>query len=351
MKREKKLKKIAKEKLPMELMMMEILSRLPDKKLFQFRCVNKTWLQQLKTTVDDPYFSNMQANHNTNNYNPNHPGILFRYQDSQLFYYASDYKPLMTSARVLHLSSFPNSWPSQGKAYEIVAICNGLNPIIQEHITIPSCSSLDSNINFTTTGKSDAVFGFGFHQGTNKYKKTSEKSEFSKSHVSVYTLGRNSTWRILPTDYFYGVKYVYEPTSRTLGSYAIVSFNMKDEFFQEIPQPMGFDYHYAPSMRLGGMGGYLSMKEYGVLESWTKQYVIGKPEIPGSFSWLFLVGDVNDGEIIITKSQKEFILYNPKTNSIRNLYTSQLLLKDSYTYVGSLVSPKVIDRRKIRGTM
>ncbi|KAF5201125.1 F-box protein [Thalictrum thalictroides] len=283
-------------------------------------------------------------------------------------------------AKVFHLP-FPNSWLNY---YNVVAICNGLicltdayfnihiwNPSIQEYITIPP---------HFTTGKSDAVFGFGFHDGINEYKvirivspcqKKSELSLGFQSHVSVYTLGTNS-WRILP-DCLYGMKYFYDPSvlvygalhwlaSTTLGSNLIVSFDMKDEFFQEIPLPKGINsYHYhAPSVKLSGMGGYLSlsysvhnynvhiwqMKEYGVAESWTLQHVIGQTEVPGSFSWLFLVGAVNDGEIILTKSLREIILYNPKTNSVRNLYDSQILLADAYTYVGSLVSPKAIDGRR-----
>ncbi|PIA34624.1 hypothetical protein AQUCO_03700129v1 [Aquilegia coerulea] len=362
------------EKLPMEVMM-EILSRLPVKSLSRFRCVSKTWLKLF--TCDDPYFSKLNANHNAN-YNPTHPGILFTDLKFGVFYVA-DYNVIDKAERLPFQTSTLND-------YKIVAICNGLvcfrdsylnvyiwNPIIQDHITIP-CSPLPSH--FTTSN--NTLFGFGFHQGTNEYKvirivwSCEKNSEGFQSHVSVYTLGTNSTWRILP-DYLSGMKYAYEPSvlvtgalhwiaARTLGSCVIVSFDMEHEFFKEIPQPTGIEYKYARIVRVGNMGGYLSlsysihkgnvhiwqMKEYGVVESWTQQYVIGQTEIPGSLSWLFLVGTVNDGEIIIMKSLKEFILYNPKNHSIRNLHTSEFTLKNAYTYIGSLVSPTVIDKKTFK---
>ncbi|PIA34623.1 hypothetical protein AQUCO_03700128v1 [Aquilegia coerulea] len=213
---------VAIEKLPWVLMMMEIFSRLPAKSLFQFRCVSKTWLQLLTT---DPCFSKNNPNH--------HPGIIFKYQDSKIFYYASDYKAIH-EAKVLQLP-FPNSWLYD---YKIVAICNGL--LCLEILPLICIYGIQSSKN---TLPSHHVHLISLVVSTNEYKVIRIVSCEKKKKKNSESEGTKS-WRFLP--YLYRMKYAYEPSvlvngalhwlvSRTLGLHGIVSFDMKDEFFREIP--------------------------------------------------------------------------------------------------------------------
>ncbi|PIA34622.1 hypothetical protein AQUCO_03700127v1 [Aquilegia coerulea] len=380
-----------KEGLPME-MVMEILLRLPVKSLLRFRCVCKTWLEVLKNNL---YFSNlhlhyqlMETKHNPNP-NDDH-GIVFELLErgNEFKYcYADNYNEIDKTTFL----KFPFSM-----SCEIVGICNGLiclryhisernsnfylwNPLIGDVFTVPYSIPIPSCF-CNPGGIRQTVFGFGFHEDTNEfkvirifyvipYKWKHLKSEIL-SHVSVYTLGTNS-WRILP-DISYkvtkgnessvlvnGALHWFGAKTGTIVYDVIVSFDLKDEVFQHIPSPKGVRFKYPYSRQIGHMGGLLSffsslaneylhiwvMKEYGLAESWTKQFIIGPSEILGFFpNRLSPLGSANNGDIIIQKDSSELLLYNNKTDSIKSLYKFEISLDAAYIYRGSLVSPTVRTR-------
>jgi hypothetical protein len=79
------------------------------------------------------------------------------------------------------------------------------------------------------------------------------------------------------------------------------------------------------------------MKEYGVPESWTKQYAINL----GDWEWLFqkFVSFRNKSEFLVVTSNQELALYNLKTRryvflGIRKTKLSLLIMK---TCIESLV--------------
>ncbi|KAF9607800.1 hypothetical protein IFM89_001521 [Coptis chinensis] len=144
----------------------------------------------------------------------------------------------------------------------------------------------------------------------------------------------------------------------------IVSFDIKDEVFHEILMPKGFNYDDY-EMQAGELGGSLCifgrlyewevevwvMKEYGVVGSWTKLYKVGRAEIEGEFFYLEPLGVANSGEIIAWKNGLELLLYNPKTNLIRTLEKFGVRFSKAYTFIGSLVSPKVINGVTLSDTL
>ncbi|KAL5701024.1 hypothetical protein ACHQM5_026406 [Ranunculus cassubicifolius] len=224
------------------------------------------------------------------------------------------------------------------------------------------------------------MFGFGFCEDRNEYKvvrlvSTATFEHYVEFHslVSVYTLGSGS-WRNLEEDvmqynmslsspftaFVSGALHWYASKPFASHNYAheiLVSFNFRDETFQEIPQPDGIKYWYPYKTIVGELGGCLSifcrlqhecieiwlMKEYGVIDSWTKQFMFGKSEIPGSIIFLTPIGFANNGQIITMKNQTEIVLYDPKTNSIRYLNKFDSDVHDISTYTPTLVSPTIID--------
>ncbi|KAF9607956.1 hypothetical protein IFM89_003876 [Coptis chinensis] len=225
------------------------------------------------------------------------------------------------------LSRVPLKYLCQFRArtqYSIVGISNGLvclrgeillskfylwNPLTKDHITIP-CPPIPSHFvpHNTTT-----EFGFGFHQVSNEYKviriACSHRDygyleDHFQSHFSVYTLGGPVMWRTLEDESCIGNSVVKPSIALVNGALywfaakpgnlftwnVIVSFDIKDEVFQEIPRPNDVDFHdsFNRIERIGELGGFLSifcvlrqvvvevwvMIEHG---SWTKQFNVGRP--------------------------------------------------------------------------
>ncbi|PIA28136.1 hypothetical protein AQUCO_07200047v1 [Aquilegia coerulea] len=256
------------------------------------------------------------------------------------------------------------------------------NPLIRDHISIPS-SPLPSQFQSLRTSY---VFGFGFHQCTNEYKVIRivqilkflpSSVECQLSHVSVYTLGTTS-WRTLE-----GVSYDINYHLRSPGalvngalhwlthsSKVIVSFDIKDEAFREIVQPDGI----SKNVTIGELGRLLClfdclvpgrefeiwvMKEYGVVNSWTKPCTIQ----PGSclylvrlYTRLTVIGVVNQEELLLDIDWgSKLLLYNTKNKSFKSLERPALFHRyyDCYAYIGSLISPRLIhgiQSGMIRGT-
>ncbi|PIA34625.1 hypothetical protein AQUCO_03700130v1 [Aquilegia coerulea] len=377
--------------LPME-MVMEILSWLPVKFLFQLKCISKTWLRLI---TYDSNFSKLHINHQLI-INPN-PSILYTYEQAlkctnKIRYYhryAADY----TAIDKANVYEFPGK-KCYNQPYELFGICNGLlclsnsspenystvylwNPLTSDRIAI-QCSRIPScYANRGGIGKyivTNTLFGFGYHQGIDEYKvirivSSSPVQSDCPSHVSVYTLGAHSWWRTLP-DISYAISFAdndqYETTALVNGALhwfatrpgtlkrdVIVSFDLKDEVFREIPQPKDINFKHKRKVR--EMSGLLCMpsfayrylhiwvlKEYGVPESWTKQHTIIRRDIPG-LTGLPRICVANNGEIIICRKHGKYILYDPKTKSMKPFH-SGFSSNDAHRFTGSLVSPTVITR-------
>ncbi|KAF9607962.1 hypothetical protein IFM89_003882 [Coptis chinensis] len=161
-------------------------------------------------------------------------------------------------------------------AYELEEYCFDIyiwNPVTKEHVTIP-CPPIPSdfpiNDPFTNT-----KFAFGFHQGSNEYKVVRIVSTYPpndssgkvfQTHVSVYTLGDTTgLWKATLdplSSYIDSVKTALVNGSRhwlacnpfDRMQKFIVSFDIKDEVFQEISLPNCLDYDCDTKIRqLGGL--------------------------------------------------------------------------------------------------
>ncbi|PIA39477.1 hypothetical protein AQUCO_02600135v1 [Aquilegia coerulea] len=379
--------------LPDEIIL-EIILCLPIKSLMRFRCVNKTWLQLFTT---DPQFAQLYLN-KSNRKNTTILAIRYELQQFQ-------HKPLVYSSAVNIRSecdkvAVPLELPFyRGGTYSylIGGIRNGLvlvnldddkkklfiwNPLTNDYIDIP----YPPTTNHFPRCDEIRGFGFGLIQATNQYKvirfcdcKYRHFDEgVKKSHVSVYTLGIDSSWRNLKDISYYsifrdctaplvnGVIHWNAFTgSNFIDDKRILSFDMKDEIFGEIPHPKHINANYPESFydSVGELDGLLCMlgrdcgeniqvwvmQEYGVANSWTKQFTIGRPDICGSFTTLqpIIVPQKEKtlpktSILIDTITPLQLILYDPETNSVTNLKEFGLHLKEAFNYTPSLISPRVI---------
>ncbi|KAF9618525.1 hypothetical protein IFM89_002220 [Coptis chinensis] len=247
--------------------------------------------------------------------------------------------------------------------YFVHGICNGMvllrsldnlyiwNPLTRDYIHFRCCPP-ESTI---PLGHSMCLnFGFGLNQATNEYKVVRyvgyrDKSDNNKfrSYVSVCTLtslSREPSWRTIePFDQYHtrlkdctpplvnGALHwlairILLPQSRV-----ILSFDLKEEVFKEIPHPhpteLIFKDVYLELVELGGLlcmfgiqfGVELQiwvMKQYGVNGSWTKQFKIGLLGVCGSLEYLRPVGVANSGEIILIQSSEASSHPNLSVDSI-----------------------------------
>ncbi|XVF71785.1 hypothetical protein PTKIN_Ptkin12aG0066900 [Pterospermum kingtungense] len=297
------------ERLPQE-MILRILSRLPVTSLVQSMLVCRAW----RSLIQDPllvsnHFSNMADKGPSFIFQTNQPSSPY-----QLFFI--DFADIHSDGKVV-FKKLPNSSMSM----YLVDSCNGLlcmrvsqeihiyNPFTRVSLELPK---LDS---FSRVGH----IAFGFDRTTNKYKVVRivfrrlfigsgslvdvAASSIKQSEVHVITIG-DPAWRKIGTLPYYltrqtpkalvngRIHWFPKPYRNTTAS-LLISFDLATEQFEEIPKPdcCGLDRCFHHLMVLGGclsVGAYHDneqleiwvMKEYGIKESWIKQFNIATNYLP-----------------------------------------------------------------------
>ncbi|OMP05920.1 hypothetical protein COLO4_08445 [Corchorus olitorius] len=292
--------------LPEDLVIIEILTRLPVKPLFKFRCVCKSW--------DSLFYE---------------PGFLKRHVKLAQ-------QKLLVNSRPIFLKSFQVSTLLGGKSctntqefrfpisshkpdVRIVGSCNGLvclsicsrgnesicfwNPSTKEAIRLPHIfSALDCN-----------VYGFGFDESINDFKLVrafadpSDEADWKAFNVEIYRVFDGSMKKIanFPSGFPYSRRegILLNGALHTLGlniessvengvetktsTWSIVALDLVTETFRHVPQPEFDDGGFkAEEMSMGlycvgdslclvrgfheAFGDVWVMKQYGVEESWVK---------------------------------------------------------------------------------
>lgn len=349
-----------------------ILSRIPVKDLIRFRCVSKIWFQLLSV---DTHFSKLHFDRQTEGPSDNHKeGVVVLSLEKQQLRYAYDYTAFDKAIKF----DIPFADQSSTAHYLIYGICNGLiclsnsvtqkysnvyiwNPLTRDHITIP-CPPIPSHRSLST------VFGFGFCKTVDNeyiYKVVriawtpdTLESRF-ESHVSVYTLGSDSWRSVEPLMYNYNISldnYSRPPLVNgalhwvsSWPSTPIVSFDIENEVFRLLPRPNAVRYNHTYKVKVVEWGGLLSliifpdpyaieiwsMNEYGVVESWIKQFQCR----PGSWTYWKVCLASND-KIVARKDHSELVLLKPDPFSISTLKRFEVEFHSMFSYKGSLISPK-----------
>ncbi|KAH7836261.1 hypothetical protein Vadar_034157 [Vaccinium darrowii] len=218
-----------------------------------------------------------------------------------------------------------------------------------------------------TLVSSEQVFGFGFDARTKEYKLVRivivmyEVATYLKAEV--FTLGKKGCrfskfgpefvcpYQSSDVGVSGAIHWLCEdlnPTSIDPKSRIIVSCDLFEEKFYQIPKP---DIEINESCKISVLGECLAitgdfskrcgrhevhiwlLKEYGVKESWTKEYVIGE-----RFGRLYPLFLLNSGNIVMSDESQTVCCYDPKRDS-SEAYVELDQPIVAIHHVPSLVSP------------
>ncbi|PON46503.1 F-box domain containing protein [Parasponia andersonii] len=363
------------ETLPWEIIS-DILSKLPISSLVQFKYVCRAW----RLIGQDPNLLQLYGSRTAEE----NPCLVFHFDSpirNQLYFvdfHGNCYRDEKQS-QVLVVRKIQTPFCSSMPEYDVVGSCNGLlclsdslyndslyiyNPFMRDYRELPKTNRYPDQ---------EVVFGFGFSPVTKEYKvvkviycyRDGNKGFFrhrsrssTQSEVQVFTLG-SSRWRSLGKVSHYlhhwpavlvqgGLHWMTcRPRYRTGRN--VVAFDLDAEEFREVSKPDAFglrrcDYHLATVRGCLSAAFYISygkmeiwvMKEYGVKESWVKEFVIGsytpkaiKQEVNKysiNVSKFFVKGRtvrvlcvLKSGEILLEYKSRALALYDPESGKFKDL--------------------------------
>ncbi|KAM7495146.1 hypothetical protein LguiB_029755 [Lonicera macranthoides] len=343
--------------IPHELLI-EILTRLPVKPLLRFTSVCKSWY----SLITNPSFITSHLNQTIASNKVNTQTLIIRHYDK------NDKKEHYTLRRddetfreqFLELE-FP--FKSAIGYFRIVGSCNGLlclsddlfgdmetaiiwNPSIRKSVTIQMPSKPQWPHMF--------VLGFGVCPVSNEpkvvrivYLKDFWYNYKAPPEVEIYSLG-TGTWTSVSSTAppYYMVEFMwsqafvngavhwiaYDKHVEGGSPNLIVSFDMGEEVFNEMMLPDALSGELVTSLSINVLGESLAifkynteaeaetascciwvMKEYGIVESWTKLFTI---DLPGSLKKT--VRFRKNGEVILSLRNNELVSYDPNSRQIRD---------------------------------
>ena len=370
-----------------------ILSKLPISSLVRFKSVCRAW----RALAQDPHLADFFSHHSV--------------ADNECLIFHTDY-PIKSQLHFRDLKAINKEEPKLKKIqtgffpsttdFDVVLSCDGLlllcdslcnvayiyNPFTGDYKMLPTLETQYPN--------QKAVLGFGVCPATKEYKIVKiiyyyHKPEgrariglfgpplYPKSEVQVLTLGSPS-WRILGK----APQYLDNSPSRALVSgnlhwlirplryrprREIISFDLADEQFKEVPKPEVVRFYN--SSYLAELNGRLSgvlclnygeldiwvMKEYGVKESWVKEFHIGRyvpkaleveldrrvfdqvSKIASRYRHKYnrVLSVVRSDEILIEKQGRALVLYDPNSGEFKDLVFQDMpKWFETVVHVGSL---------------
>ncbi|GMI66269.1 F-Box Protein92 [Hibiscus trionum] len=293
------------DRLPQELVL-DILSRLPTPSLVQSKSVSRGW----RILIRDKALINKHFNRLVDK----DPTFILQIRDqpaqNQLYFGdLSCHGNLMIITKKLTMPPLPT--------FHLVSSCNGLlcfrgthrsfglicvyNPFTRDYIELPKLIAEHPSHHV-------GVLGFGFDASTEKYKVvevlykgiTRRSSSSIESAVHILSVG-SPTWRNLGSFPFHfmwqksqilvhGKLHWISYPDKNNATNLIMSFDLANEQFLEVPLPdcmISWDRQFHELVVLRGCLSAVSfeddneeleiwvMKEYGVRESWVKEFSIG----------------------------------------------------------------------------
>ncbi|KAK8588546.1 hypothetical protein V6N12_022975 [Hibiscus sabdariffa] len=355
------------DRLPREVIV-HILSRLPLTSLLSSKLVCKAW----RSLIQDPFLITKHLSYLAEV--GNDPSFILQSNwpipDQRHFLDFFDHSEGKVISKKLPTSTTPMN---------LVDSCNGLlcmyditcrnvyicNPFTRQSFSIDLPKLVDHP---SKVGR----LGFGFHQTTNEYKvirivfrrklkrnhPNEDPSTLIQSEVQILTVGTPS-WRDLKTiPYRFKLSasnalvngrfhWLSKPNKYNMAS-LLISFDLETEQFQKVPKPdcCGSDM----CLRfLSVVRGCLSagafhendgrleiwvMKEYGVKESWIKEYSIGTylpPTLTRQETRHFAYSRINpnlyvqvlcvlrSGEILLEYQRRALVVYNPQSETFKEI--------------------------------
>ncbi|KAE8686749.1 F-box and associated interaction domains-containing protein [Hibiscus syriacus] len=345
----------------------EILARLPIKTIFQCRSVCKRFL----CFISDPEFAKLQLL-------KSQVCILIKTQPLQNASKRLQLAHVESSGSNLQVSKLNLTPKSNLPTIDIshMNACNGLlclvgsekdynfyvcNPILGEFITIQPPYKDRQRGSF---------WGLGYSTMMDQYKVLQSYHPVVESNnryvmAEIYTIG-TGTWRsignapidtvAMPFNAFLNDALHWFPCTPN-GSEFIHTFDFNSEKFGTLPPPDHFredDKKFTNYSRIGVLGGCLFMiyftnssrfdiwvmKEYGVKETWTKQFVVENLYLKqGSWDFYEPMVVLNNGEILMLYNNDAVVCYNQKRKNLRGTKFFRTRSQfDATAYTPSLVS-------------
>ncbi|KAM3685783.1 hypothetical protein ACJW31_11G144800 [Castanea mollissima] len=318
-----------------EEVVLEILHRLPVKSLIRFRSVSKSW----NSLITSSAFINSHLTRSLS-------------------------LP-SNSSKLIVRHCLDNSYESPYQSFMLIGSVNGLfslydqecyilwNPSIRKFITLPKPCSF---IGFCR-------HAFGFDPRTNDYKvvriafpcRISMSEETKPPLIEVYSLNEGC-WRITSASFPPGIKVTdwcrpaaflngavhfaaeYENKPGGPCGPLVLSFDLLDEVCHVISLP-NVTFKWTNNVHTSVIGGLLSllfyygrhadnnccaiwvMKEYGVVDSWTKQFTV---DLNRGGEIIRVLGLQKNGNILVEAlllgpSRCELSSYDPKSEQVKNL--------------------------------
>ncbi|XP_057506612.1 F-box protein At3g07870-like [Actinidia eriantha] len=382
--------------------LVDVLARLPIEIIVRCTLVCKSWF----SLITSPNFISHHLNRIISN-NKGHLLIRYRTDKPRQEYCSLRFDDNNTFDEY---KSFDFPFTRLHSYFDIVGSCNGLiclsddqfrynvrmylwNPCIRKVLAIPR-----PNVTFCSHGSFDHALGFGFDSVSNDFKVVRIvhlASVMVPSEVEVYTL-KSGCWKSISDEalpyivdmrsrqaYVDGAAHwlAYTPTGEDDFRNLIVLFDMSSEVFREMPVPKSvhrFDdwmgntslVAFRESISLielwvCGYDPYCTvwvMKDYGVAESWSKQFRL---DLNGGLQKP--LGLRRNGEVIMTSKEGYLVSVDPERRRIMDLeiHVSTYMYYQSFFYVGThmeslvlldkgadfhdtFISDRFCDRRRIK---
>ncbi|PIA39459.1 hypothetical protein AQUCO_02600127v1 [Aquilegia coerulea] len=368
-------KKVVKSVSLPEVILIEILLRLPVRTLLRCKCVSKDWFELLSSQ----YFVQLHLNHAHAN-----SIVVFTSGERYSLVVGRSFEYERNGIKTCYKTEFPYYT-------SVVASCNGFvclwdycqslvilcNPATREHIKVRHCLKIHP---------SRFSLGFGHDPVTNTYKVVAIKNarysctlDDGSGEAYVYTLGTKK-WRKFSTSTslclfgVYNVPYVNgalhwmfqsKTPVKTQCADSIIAFHLGKEEFREIPwiqTSIANQSYQTEEVCLGELQGCLSlfytsyngvthiwsMKDYGIQESWMKLHSFMVPSRCVNPSYIKPLFIQRNSDILFeligwlkldwNHVNKYLYTYNRTNNNVRQYRQCELDCDGVYTYVESLVS-------------
>ncbi|CAA2979071.1 F-box At3g07870-like [Olea europaea subsp. europaea] len=291
--------------------------------------------------------------------------------------------------------------------FNVIGSCNGLlclidslfsdsiyiyNPFTRDYKLLPKFVEFENQI---------VIFGFGFHPITKRYKvikivyypsvynleiprhvRRFTHMSSRRSDVQIYNLGTDK-WRsigqapyrlekrsslgVLVSGKLHWMSHWGKYNGRR--NRIIVSFDLSDDSFQEIPGPNTGNLRSLMNCHVAVLGGCLCavlpsyggngghdiwvMKEYGVKESWVKEFTLGvysprfiRPDMQKSYQiWRKFLGGrlvrivclLKSGDILVEYRGGTLVSYNPDSGMFKNIaFQGMPKMFQTIVHIGSL---------------
>ncbi|XP_058740889.1 F-box/kelch-repeat protein At3g23880-like [Vicia villosa] len=339
--------------LPEELIL-EILLRLPVRSLHQFKCICKSW----NTLISNPQFIKRHLQISKAKPSLTNQRLFFSFfnEPHKLFYYPL--KPLFEN------QSPPVSFSHvKEPEYNVIGSCNGLlclHDRFQNSVRLWNPSiMLKSKKSPRALNLVSKHSGFGYDQVNDKYKVLFVMQNLNDpSHIftKIYTFGDDS-WKTiqnfhhtpirplrLPGKFVSGtLNWIVKKRDVSSNQSAILSFDLENETYKEmvLPRDDGDDEVHGHLLyvlnnclgvcHVSNKTSWVAwmMKEYGVVESWTKLMSISY-DMFNKQPYLPMYISENDVVLLMNKHTTQLVLYNLNSGQLINSLYDTLESNDTF---------------------